>query len=449
MTSDGDDYHGRATEEVDAFDFGTEISSSIPAAYYGTTPTSSYTCSYNLSKQLRLFREQQEGGEHGADAAAGFQMDLCSRTPTGSRSCTFSAQLHQLKASTNMEQALAQNQVDTVLRALLLDSTIECPPPAESVQFAEEGISCLEPKVTACSNERTRLRSAAQTFQPTCSTDVSRGAIVPDARSDSLEREADAAAGFHMDRLCSGRTSAPVQLSIASSFEVAESSSSSCSSSAHSFEADYDKQENGGNCPRTKLTSKVSSFQPLRPTDTRTNAIVSAAHLVLVSCVPPHSLRVEQDLTRDSTKSIIVDLDDAPANTLPAHDILQLTKTALDSVVSRVGSASIVSSRIRKQACGYNLHATIACWPHGCGEHMCWDLMTKGSCPRRKRCRWHHPEAENTVKLNVFITTKGRNTTRPLTSRCRQDCLWKRQHLSLDIKRKIRQAQHLRSTRSF
>lgn len=304
-----------------------------------------------------------------------------------------------------MEQVLAQKQVDTVLRALLLDSPTECLPPAASMEFAED-ISCPASKVTACSNERTRLRSAAQTFQPTCSTNLSLGVAVSDARSDSLEREADAAAGFHADRICSGPTPEKVQFSIASSFEVAESSSSSCCSSTPSFGADFDKHENGDNCPRTKLTSKVSSFQPLRPTDTRMNAIASAAHLVLTSCVPSHSLRVEHNLTRESTTSIIVDLDDAPADTLPAHDILQLTKTALDSVVSRVGSTSLVSSRIRKQACGYNLHATIACWPHGCGEHMCWDLMTKGSCPRRTRCRWHHPEAETTMKLNVFINDK-------------------------------------------
>jgi len=336
MASDGDKYDCIATDDEGACDFGTEIGSSLSMAYYGNTPTSSYTCSYSLSKRLQIFRERDSflaGLDDREDSTSSHNLTSYCRTPTGSCSCSFSTQLQLLK---------------------------------------EGDVLCV-----------------------------------------SREREPDAAAGFHVE--CN-RT---LPLTTASSHEVEadESSSRSCSSkctfkshsTAENLEIDKGYSHSNGvtaSCLRTKLKSEAPSFQPLRPTDTRMNAIVSAAHLVLVSCVPPHSLRLEQKYTRDATTSIIVDLDDAPASTLPAHDILQLAKQALDSVVNRVGSATLLSSRIRKQACGYNLQATVACWPQGCEENICWDLLTAGSCPRRKRCRWHHPQAENTMRINVFVNEK-------------------------------------------
>jgi hypothetical protein len=184
------------------------------------------------------------------------------------------------------------------------------------------------------------------------------------------------------------------------------SSSSSQCSSQRSFEPLQEADTRGvgvtTSCLRTKLKSEASSFQPLRPTDTRVNAIVSAAHLVLVACVPSQSLRLEQEGT---TTSISIDLDEGPAATLPPHEILQLASQALESVVARVGS-TILSCRIRKQARGYNLQTVVACWPQGCQEGMCWDLLTKGSCPRRGRCRWYHPQPENTMRINVIINQR-------------------------------------------
>jgi hypothetical protein len=157
---------------------------------------------------------------------------------------------------------------------------------------------------------------------------------------------------------------------------------------------------------RTKLSSTSRSFQPMHPTETRMNAIVSAAHLLLVSCVPGQCLKVEQELTGKATTSFIIDLKRDSTSASTAEDIVQLVKKALDDVVKRVGLATVLNAKVCKNNSGCNLYSTIVCWPQGLEENMCWDLLNTGSCPRRKKCRWHHPQPSEKMRINVLISEK-------------------------------------------
>lgn len=259
------------------------------------------------------------------------------------------------------------------------------------------------------------IMSYCRTPTGSCSWNFAKQIVLPDESVERSKAMAVVSQTFLYGRTPTGSYSCsfpevqqfrPISLveDAEQSKNTSSSSSSSQCSSQRSFEPGQEVDTRGvtTSCLRTKLKSEASSFQPLRPTDTRMNAIVSAAQLVLVACVPPQSLRLEQEGT---TTSISIDLNESPAATLPPHEILQLASQALESVVARVGS-TILSSRIRKQARGYNLQTVVACWPQGCEEGMCWDLLTKGSCPRRGRCRWHHPQPENTMRINVIINQR-------------------------------------------
>jgi hypothetical protein len=159
------------------------------------------------------------------------------------------------------------------------------------------------------------------------------------------------------------------------------------------------------------------------PTDTRMNAILAAAHLVLVSCIPARCLKIEQGLKGKPTTSLSVDLRGEEAVSSSAEEILQLVKKALDDVIDRLGCATLLNARICKQASGSNLYSTVVCWPQGVEESMCWDLLTTGSCPRHKRCRWHHPQPASKMRINVLISEehKAKKSSEQVLTRSHAD----------------------------
>mmetsp|Transcript_3969 Transcript_3969/g.6430 ORF Transcript_3969/g.6430 Transcript_3969/m.6430 type:complete len:484 (-) Transcript_3969:353-1804(-) len=315
------------------------IRSSFSLACCGKTPTSSYTNSFRLSRRLQTVMQCNS-----------FGLEQDDRSERGEDS--------------------------TPSRHLM--SYCRTPTGSCSWNFAKQIVlpdECVECSTAVAVEPQTNFYGRTPTGSYSCSFPEARQ-LRPNSLAEDKER----------------------------SKEPSSTSSSSQCSSQRSFEPLQEVDTLGviTSCLRTKLTSEASSFQPLRPTDTKMNAVVSAAQLVLIACVPPQSLRLEQEGT---TTSISIDLNEGPAATLPPHEILQLASQALESVVARVGS-TILSSRIRKQARGYNLQTVVACWPQGCEEGMCWDLLTKGSCPRRGRCRWHHPQPENTMRINVIMNQR-------------------------------------------
>lgn len=144
--------------------------------------------------------------------------------------------------------------------------------------------------------------------------------------------------------------------------------------------------EHHGEAPdaRTRLKVQAAAFQPV-PKDTRMEAVISCINLALFSSGQAHNIKIENGVIWMSATVI-------SAEVLPGHDaaaraysVMQLTKTSLEAITSRLPTVALLSSRVQKEDGCYSLRASIACLPDHARNCMCWDLFRTGHCPRRSQ----------------------------------------------------------------
>lgn len=156
---------------------------------------------------------------------------------------------------------------------------------------------------------------------------------------------------------------------------------------------------------RTCLKRNAPAFHPV-PADARTDAVVNAAYLSLVSCGQLKRVTMDRGIQGQSPTLLSAQLE-APLHAtnsgVRCYDAMQLVKQSLEAITSQLPTVSLLSARVQKEDFGYSLRASIACLPEGAEGSMCWDMFQKGYCGRRSQCRWYHPQDSDISKLKVTI----------------------------------------------
>jgi len=152
----------------------------------------------------------------------------------------------------------------------------------------------------------------------------------------------------------------------------------------------------------TKLSGDSLAFQPV-PADTRLDAAANAVYLALTSCGQAHNINIEKGVKGVSPTLISAELKSGPSASSRCYDTIHLVKQALDQIAPRLPSVTLLSARVQKEERGYSLRSSIACMPDGAEFGMCWDVLRRGSCPRRGRCQWHHPQESDIGRIKVNI----------------------------------------------
>jgi len=156
---------------------------------------------------------------------------------------------------------------------------------------------------------------------------------------------------------------------------------------------------------RTKLKGEAPAFQPM-PKDTRYDAVTNAVYLALASCGQTHNTKIEKGVQGLSSTLISAELQCGACSTSRCYDAVHLAKQALEEVAVRLDNVSLLSKRVQKEDGGYSLRSSIAFVPKGAEDSMCWNLFCKGSCPRKSKCQWYHPQEADIgrVKVNIRCT---------------------------------------------
>merc|ERR1712107_459928 len=100
---------------------------------------------------------------------------------------------------------------------------------------------------------------------------------------------------------------------------------------------------------------------------------------------------------------IQAEVQDGATTTARCYQVMQGVKQQLNASVAHSQGLSLLSARLQKEDYGYSLRSSVACIPADKEERMCWDVLRKGSCPRRKFCQWYHPQPCDIVKFKVVI----------------------------------------------
>jgi len=158
-------------------------------------------------------------------------------------------------------------------------------------------------------------------------------------------------------------------------------------------------------CARTRLTSAAPSFQPAvnNGNDMQMDVVTSCIQASLASSGQTRHIKVEKGINGTSSTGISAELYHGLDASVPSYEVIQLVKRSLNSIVSQSATIALLSSRIQKEQWGYSLRSSIACVPDHAQDKMCWDLFTKGHCPRHSTCRWYHPQDADIRKLKVSI----------------------------------------------
>jgi hypothetical protein len=141
------------------------------------------------------------------------------------------------------------------------------------------------------------------------------------------------------------------------------------------------------------------------------DAIIVAIQTELQSRAPSATLEIKHDVANESRRVVIsVDLHTCAQPTARPYNMIQAVRQVLQSgkVAGRV--STLLSARVQKEDSGYSLRSSVACFPDGKRDKMCWDFLQRGSCPRRHICRWHHPSAADIVKFKVVMRSSESQT---------------------------------------
>jgi hypothetical protein len=132
---------------------------------------------------------------------------------------------------------------------------------------------------------------------------------------------------------------------------------------------------------------------------------------LLVACLPVDStVKMEKSIAEGSRRVALG--ADLPDGTLPlsqCYQVMQGVKHHLCVSVAHDEGLTLLSARVQKEDYGYSLRSSVACVPEDKVDQMCWDVLQRGTCPRRKCCHWYHPQACDIVKFKVVIRCKRAN----------------------------------------
>jgi hypothetical protein len=137
-------------------------------------------------------------------------------------------------------------------------------------------------------------------------------------------------------------------------------------------------------------------------TDAKTDAVTSALHSSLVACLPGDSIKIEKSFAEESRKILIL-VDVQHGTRAEGYHLMQAIKQNLVDLVACSGVMSLLSARVEREDYGYSLRSSVACIPDNKMDQMCFDVLRKGSCPKRRCCPWYHPQACDIVKFKVAM----------------------------------------------
>lgn len=153
---------------------------------------------------------------------------------------------------------------------------------------------------------------------------------------------------------------------------------------------------------RTKLKSDAPAFQPVPRHDARMGTVANAISMAILSCGQTHNVKTEKSFDKYPSVAISAEMQPGLHDSSRCYDVVQLGKQAVEAICERLPLA-LLSARVQKDEGGYNLRANVAALPEGAEDHMCWDILTQGHCPRRGQCRWNHPQSDDIFKIRVSI----------------------------------------------
>jgi hypothetical protein len=116
---------------------------------------------------------------------------------------------------------------------------------------------------------------------------------------------------------------------------------------------------------------------------------------------------IEGGVIEQSRKATIyVDAQDGALVASQCYRLMQGVKQHLNNFVVHSEGLGLLSARVQKEDYGYSLRSSVSCVPEDKANHMCWDVLRKGSC-RKKFCQWYHPQSCDIVKFRVVIRCQG------------------------------------------
>lgn len=142
--------------------------------------------------------------------------------------------------------------------------------------------------------------------------------------------------------------------------------------------------------------------------DAKTQAVTSCVHSLLLGCVPAQSVKIEESTVEQDRKVLIcVEAKDGTLAVSRCYQLMQRVKEHLSGAVAHSEGLSLLSARVQKEDYGYSLRSSVLCIPKDKEHQMCWNVLQRGSCPRRKFCQWYHPQPCDVVKFKVVIRCCG------------------------------------------
>eukprot|EP00427_Karlodinium_veneficum_P015628 CAMPEP_0169126908 /NCGR_PEP_ID=MMETSP1015-20121227/35714_1 /TAXON_ID=342587 /ORGANISM="Karlodinium micrum, Strain CCMP2283" /LENGTH=238 /DNA_ID=CAMNT_0009190633 /DNA_START=45 /DNA_END=761 /DNA_ORIENTATION=+ len=147
----------------------------------------------------------------------------------------------------------------------------------------------------------------------------------------------------------------------------------------------------------------------------KTDAVTSAVSSFLSARLPGHQAKIEDSIVEQSRRVLIcVEAQDGALSVSRCYELMQGVKQHLSCSVAYSEGLSLLSARVQKEDSGYSLRSSVACTPVDKADRMCWDVLRRGCCSRRKFCQWYHPQACDLVKFKIVIRccrAKGKLST--------------------------------------
>jgi hypothetical protein len=144
-------------------------------------------------------------------------------------------------------------------------------------------------------------------------------------------------------------------------------------------------------------------------TDEKTDAVTFAMYSLLAAWLPEGSVKIEKSFAEESRKVLL--LVDAQSGTWAGcYELMQQLKQNLLDSVARSEALCLLSARVEREDYGYGLRSSVACIPDDKRDQMCFDVLRRGCCPKRKCCPFYHPQACDIVKFKVAMRCYPKKT---------------------------------------
>lgn len=154
---------------------------------------------------------------------------------------------------------------------------------------------------------------------------------------------------------------------------------------------------------RSGLKTDAPAFKPMPRQTARVEAVANAISLALLSSGHAQNLKVEHNTHRTPHAVVSAEVPPGERAASLGYNLTQLAKQATEAIAERLPDLIVLSSRIQKECDAYGLRLSIAGLPENIHNDVCWDLCSRGHCPRRDSCKWYHPRDDDIFRLKVSI----------------------------------------------